>query len=1025
MGLFWRTSKRQHANYPVPVLGTRDAPPVVAIDIGKFGTACSWKSNWDPVPAVRNLDTQQPHEKVVRKSPNSLLVHRDNVSVVSLGDTAEKSYACGSCPVGAKLFRRFGRQRMRVESEPTSESAVKCSRNRSEMQLSKIMFYLLMHARDAALKSLPGAGEPVSAASVKWVLTVPASLPGRQRKTVRNSAVMAGLVNDRHDREGLKFCPEPIAACLAFQDRLDWQAGKTYLVVDCGGVTVDIHAVGVCNTEKRELCQLLKGRSGPWGAETLDTLFHEFLQDFIASAASGAGKQAITSFLNSSAKLRIMQAWETSKVGWKDKNDECMIDLTELGNDPLEVTMEDMDRARDDKNGHGEELVGGHGTWVLVLKPAWMRKAFQQPIESISQAVAEQLDQPELQGVKSVVMVGGFSENFLVQEAVRMCVLEKHPRGDVNVLVHARPGLAIAEGATFFTSQGDPDSVELDTPPEPSTVDMWPAPVGVLEAEREDTISDRVARMMIRDKTLAILRPQSSSEEAAQGETEEVLSDAFAVVEVVARAAQELADRSTVPFVPEVATLLLVMLSFASERRECVAEATSTANWCSGILHILDDADRVLREDKSGGGTTWVKSVQDAISNLLQLIKTYRSSHTIVQVVTSPLFKRRKEQLEAVVNRAMDGLNVKMGVHIGSNVNAIVNKVDRITDDMHAVRHNMDKMIQDDRLQGAQSRLSEESAESVVDSLAQARRKRRQQKWGEIEIPEGDVEILDLLGKGGFGEVYMADYMGENVAVKIINVDHGLKGFCLGKSERDGDRRHAPTAERASKQQKQFMHEVDTMYRLKSPHTVLFHGVITSRKDRLALVMELLEGGDLRAYLRKAKGPLPEGDSRRIIGDVCAGMAFLHENETVHGDLKSANVLLDRDGRAKIGDFGTSRTTKQQTSTCLVTRTAGNGSTTMTLQWTAPEIFYGECASYASDMYSFGVVIWEVLSREIPWSGLAGNPAICFKVATLGERPAIPTGTPPDIEDILKLCWAQQPQNRPTFRHVKENLPMR
>ncbi|CAM9693101.1 unnamed protein product [Ectocarpus sp. 6 AP-2014] len=721
-----------------------------------------------------------------------------------------------------------------------------------------------------------------------------------------------------------------------------------------------------------------------------------------------------------------MQAWETSKVGWKDKNEACRIDLTELGNDPLEVTMEDMDRARDDKNGHGEELVGGHGTWVLVLKPAWMRKAFQQPIESISQAVAEQLDEPELRGIKSVLMVGGLSENFLVQEAIRACVLEKHPREDVNVLVHARPGLAIAEGATFFTSQGDPDSVELDTPPEPATIDEWPAPVGFLEAEREDTISDRVARMMIRDKTLAIVRlPPSSSEEAASGETEEVRYDAFTVVELVARAAQELADRSTVPFVPEVATLLLVMLSFASERRDRVAEATSTAQWCSGILHILDDADRVLREDKTGGGTTWVRSVQDAIGNLLQLIKTYRSSHTIIQVVTSPLFKRRKEQLEAVVNRAMDGLHVKMGVHIGSNVNAIVNKVDRITDDMHAVRYNMDKMIQDDRLQGAQSRLSEESAESVVHSLAQARRKRRQQKWGEIEIPEGDVEILDLLGKGGFGEVYMADYMGENVAVKIINVDHGLKGFCLGKSEGDGDRRHAPAAERASKQQKQFMHEVDTMYRLKSPHTVLFHGVITSRKDRLALVMELLEGGDLRARLRKAKGPLPEEDSRRIIGDVCAGMAFLHENETIHGDLKSANVLLDRNGRAKIGDFGTSRTTKQQTSTCLVTRTAGNGSSTMTLQWTAPEIFYGECASYASDMYSFGVVIWEVLSREIPWSGLAGNPAICFKVATLGERPEIPTGTPPDIEDILKLCWAQQPQDRPTFRQVKETLPMR
>lgn len=69
----------------------------------------------------------------------------------------------------------------------------------------------------------------------------------------------------------------------------------------------------------------------------------------------------------------------------------------------------------------------------------------------------------------------------------------------------------------------------------------------------------------------------------------------------------------------------------------------------------------IRRKDKTGGGTTWVKSVQDAISNLLQLIKTYRSSHTITQVVTSPLFKRRKEQLEAVVSRAMDGLNVSLG----------------------------------------------------------------------------------------------------------------------------------------------------------------------------------------------------------------------------------------------------------------------------------------------------------------------------------------------------------------------------
>ena len=73
-----------------------------------------------------------------------------------------------------------------------------------------------------------------------------------------------------------------------------------------------------------------------------------------------------------------------------------------------------------------------------------------------------------------------------------------------------------------------------------------------------------------------------------------------------------------------------------------------------------------------------------------------------------------------------------------------------------------------------------------------------------------------------------------------------------------------------------------------------------SLPDRMVLVMELLAGGDLLTLLRKSKEPLPEGQSRRIIRDICTGMAFLHSKNTVHGDLKSANVLLDGGGRAKV-----------------------------------------------------------------------------------------------------------------------------
>lgn len=116
----------------------------------------------------------------------------------------------------------------------------------------------------------------------------------------------------------------------------------------------------------------------------------------------------------------------------------------------------------------------------------------------------------------------------------------------------------------------------------------------------------------------------------------------------------------------------------------------------------------------------------------------------------------------------------------------------------------------------------------------------------------------------------------------------------------DGAERGQSDAPREKSQRKAFLRELDAMIRLRSPHTVNVYGAITSRPDCLIIVMELLAGGDLRNMLKNAERPLPEERSRRIIGDVCAGMAFLHSRDTVHGDLKSANVLLDGAGRAKV-----------------------------------------------------------------------------------------------------------------------------
>ena len=108
---------------------------------------------------------------------------------------------------------------------------------------------------------------------------------------------------------------------------------------------------------------------------------------------------------------------------------------------------------------------------------------------------------------------------------------------------------------------------------------------------------------------------------------------------------------------------------------------------------------------------------------------------------------------------------------------------------------------------------------------------------------------------------------------------------------------------RVSSQRKAFLLELDAMIRLRSPYTVNVYGAVTVMHDRLVLVMELLSGGDLGTLLSNCDHPLPKQKSCQIIGDIFTGMAFLHSKDFVHGDLKSANVLLDGAGRVKVMDW--------------------------------------------------------------------------------------------------------------------------
>ncbi|CAM9404226.1 unnamed protein product [Ectocarpus sp. 12 AP-2014] len=465
--------------------------------------------------------------------------------------------------------------------------------------------------------------------------------------------------------------------------------------------------------------------------------------------------------------------------------------------------------------------------------------------------------------------------------------------------------------------------------------------------------------------------------------------------QAVLAAAEELAHHCQIPGVSEAATAVSILIHLVLDSRDLTSRGEAAVKRCRSIVTMLERAAKVLGkgcDTSTEEERVLMEEVHDAVSDLVELIKTYQNKSKLAQVLTSTLFKRRQDELNAVLDRAIWSLHLGLQVQVGHNV----------------------AQVGHDRATG----------EAQAESLVEARRSRRQHRLDQIEIPEDHLSITnEMLGKGGFGVVYLADYNGHNAAAKVQHITHGL-----GKpGENDVPLRGPKSVEsdvlREKAESKAFLRELDAMIRLRNPHTVNVYGAITSLPDRLVLVMELLAGGDLRAMLKNSEQPLPEDKCRQIIQDVCAGMAFLHSKATVHGDLKSANVLLDGLGRAKacwasgIGDFGTSRWAQNtERSTGLATYTTHPGpGTHISYAWTAPEVLESKESSKASDVYSFGMVAWEVLTRQTPWADQARPRDIYLRVVMREERPVIPADVPVDIAEMVRSCWAQEPEDRPTF----------
>ncbi|KAL4570322.1 hypothetical protein LXL04_025974 [Taraxacum kok-saghyz] len=261
----------------------------------------------------------------------------------------------------------------------------------------------------------------------------------------------------------------------------------------------------------------------------------------------------------------------------------------------------------------------------------------------------------------------------------------------------------------------------------------------------------------------------------------------------------------------------------------------------------------------------------------------------------------------------------------------------------------------------------------------------------EWEILWEDLQIGERIGIGSYGEVYRSEWNGTEVAVKkFMNQD--ISGDALT----------------------QFKSEVEIMLRLRHPNVVLFMGAVT-RPPNLSILTEFIPRGSLYKLLHRPNVQLDEKRRMRMALDVAKGMNYLHTSNPVivHRDLKTPNLLVDKNWVVKVCDFGMSR---MKHHTFLSSK-----STAGTPEWMAPEVLRNEPSNEKCDVFSFGVILWELATLRVPWTEM-NSMQVVGAVGFQYRHLDIPETVDHSVARIITDCWHPDPQARPSFKEIIARL---
>ncbi|KAG5178782.1 kinase-like domain-containing protein, partial [Tribonema minus] len=255
-----------------------------------------------------------------------------------------------------------------------------------------------------------------------------------------------------------------------------------------------------------------------------------------------------------------------------------------------------------------------------------------------------------------------------------------------------------------------------------------------------------------------------------------------------------------------------------------------------------------------------------------------------------------------------------------------------------------------------------------------------------------ELQLRAVIGSGAFATVFRATYRNQDVAVKKLM---GGGGGPMEKTLKD------------------FKTEAALLSRLRHRNIVAPLGATI---DPVTIVMEYCSRGNLMILLNDDAVDVTWARKRQMCLDVACGMRYLHTQTPViiHRDLKSLNVLIDEAWVCKVTDFGLSRF-KATSESERMTGQAG------TYHWMSPEVINSQHYTEKADVFSFGIIMWEIYTRNIPYDGMQPVQVVAA-VITRRERPRLPAACPAPLAQLIQQCWQHDPSVRPSFDDVVRRL---